>query len=433
MITVCQRCVNDVKTEIAGALQPCHTTGMNINRRQMLGGIGGMLVAARSGSADTQHASATGFPRKADFTFAEGVTYINGAFTHPMPKAAAEAYRAAVDRRSTVGGPFVSTIDVRPMFAALVNANPSEIGYVPNTSTGENFVVESLQLAPGRDNVVTDALHFEGALVHLMERKQQGLDVRVVMPRDGRIDLKDMERVVDRNTKLIEVSHIAMYNGFQHDLKAVCDLGHAHGAYVYADIIQGVGAVPIDVKAADLDFAAAATYKWLMGDFGLGFMYVKQSLLDSVIRRPHWSYESAPDTNFHLSPFDPESPRAVTYTPGRDAGSFVRLGTVASSVAAALSISLPYIQRLGVEAIQQHRIPLIRRLQSEMPGLGFRAQTPPESTSTIVTFAHNDEAGITKKLEKARVNVRVAPYWMRISPSIYNDMHDIDRLLDALS
>jgi len=319
------------------------------------------------------------------------------------------------------------------MFAALVNANPSEIGYVPNTSTGENFVVESLQLAPGRDNVVTDALHFEGALVHLMERKQQGLDVRVVMPRDGRIDLKDMERVVDRNTKLIEVSHIAMYNGFQHDLKAVCDLAHAHGAYVYADIIQGVGAVPIDVKAADRDFAAAATYKWLMGVFGLGFMYVKQSLLDSVIRRPHWSYESAPDTNFHLSPFDPESPRAVTYTPGRDAGSFVRLGTVASSVAAALSISLPYIQRLGVEAIQQHRIPLIRRLQSEMPRLGFRAQTPPESTSTIVTFAHNDEAGITKKLEKARVNVRVAPYWMRISPSIYNDMHDIDRLLDALS
>ena len=419
MITVCQRCVNDVKTEIAAALQPCHTTGMNINRRQMLGGIGGMLVAARSGSADTQHASATGFPRKADFTFAEGVTYINGAFTHPMPKAAAEAYRAAVDRRSTVGGPFVSTIDVRPMFAALVNANPSEIGYVPNPSTGENFV--------------TDALHFEGALVHLMERKKQGLDVRVVMPRDGRIDLKDMERVIDRNTKLVEVSHIAMYNGFQHDLKAVCDLAHAHGAYVYADIIQGVGAVPIDVKAADLDFAAAATYKWLMGDFGLGFMYVKQSLLDSVIRRPHWSYESAPDTNFHLSPFDPESPRAVTYTPGRDAGSFVRLGTVASSVAAALSISLPYIQRLGVEAIQQHRIPLIKRLQSEMPRLGFRAQTPPESTSTIVTFAHNDEAGITKKLEKARVNVRVAPYWMRISPSIYNDMHDIDRLLDALS
>jgi selenocysteine lyase/cysteine desulfurase len=406
---------------------------MTINRRQMLSGIGGMIVAAPTGGPTIQSALSTGFPRKADFAFADGVTYINGAFAHPMPKAAAEAYRAAVNRRSTVGAPFVSAIDVRPMFAALVNANASEIGYVPNTSTGENFVVESLQLKPGRDNIVTDALHFEGALVHLMERKKQGLDVRVVMPREGRIDPKDMERVVDDNTKLVEVSHVAMYNGFQHDLKAVCDLAHAHGAYVYADIIQGVGAVPIDVKATGVDFAAAATYKWLMGDFGLGFMYVKQSLLDSVIQRPHWSYESAPDTSIHLSPFDPESPRAVTYTPGRDAGSFVRLGTVASSVAAALSVSLPYIQRLGVEAIEQHRMPLIKRLQSEMPRLGFRAQTPPESTSPIVTFAHNDEAGITTKLEKARVNVRVTPYWIRISPSVYNDMHDIDRLLEALS
>ena len=91
-----------------------------------------------------------------------------------------------------------------------------------------------------------------------------------------------------------------MYNGFQHDLKAVCDLAHAHGAYVYADIIQAAGAVPIDVRASGVDFAAAATYKWLMGDFGLGFLYVREDLLDAVIQRPHWSYRSAADVDIHL-------------------------------------------------------------------------------------------------------------------------------------
>lgn len=50
-----------------------------------------------------------------------------------------------------------------------------------------------------------------------------------------------------------------------------------------------------------------------------------------------------------------------------------------------------------------------------------------------MTFAHKDEAGINKKLAAARVNVRVAPYWMRISPSVYNDMGDVERLLEALS
>jgi selenocysteine lyase/cysteine desulfurase len=110
----------------------------------------------------------------------------------------------------------------------------------------------------------------------------------------------------------------------------------------------------------------------------------------------------------------------------------LRLGTVASGVAAALSVSLPYIRQLGVDAIQHHRIPLLKKLQDEMPRLGYRPQTPPESTSPIVTFAHDDEAGITRKLARARVDVRVAKYWMRISPSIYNDMRDIERLLEAL-
>ena len=400
---------------------------MHINRRQALAGMAAALGATGA------TASSLGFPRKADFDLAPGVTYINGAFTHPMPRASADAYRAAVARRSLVGGPFVHTADVRPMFAALINATPTEIGFIPNTSTGENFVVESLDLVPGRDNVVTDALHFEGALLHLAERKKQGLDVRVVMPRDGRIHMADLERVVDKKTKLVEVSHVAMYNGFQPDLTAVCGLAHAHGAYVYADIIQGVGAVPLDVKAVDLDFAATSTFKWLMGDFGLGFIYVKESLLDRVVRRPHWSYESAPDVDIHWSPYDPAAPRPLTYTPGTDAGSFTRLGTVASSVAAALEVSLTYIQRLGVDAIERHRQPLLKRLQTELPRLGFRSQTPLDSTSPIVTFAHDDLDRITKKLAAAKVDVRVAKYWMRISPSIYNDMADIERLLEALA
>jgi selenocysteine lyase/cysteine desulfurase len=68
-----------------------------------------------------------------------------------------------------------------------------------------------------------------------------------------------------------------------------------------------------------------------------------------------------------------------------------------------------------------------------MPRLGFKPQTPLESTSPIVTFAHRDAAAITKKLEAARVNIRVAEYWLRVAPSVYNDMHDIERLLEALS
>lgn len=416
---------------------------MAIERRHLLTGLAGVLGAATltggertllaQPTAPAARPSATGgFPRKADFAIADGVTYINGAFAHPMPQVAADAYRASVSRRSRVGETFVPTVDPRPAFAALINATPAEIGLIPNTSSGENLVFEALDLKIGRDNVVTDGLHFEGSLVHLMERKKQGLDVRVAMPRDGRIHLADLEKVIDKRTRLVEVSHVAMYNGFQHDLKAVCDLAHAHGALVYADIIQAAGAVPIDVRAIGVDFAATSTYKWLMGDFGLGFLYVKASLLDRL-RRPHWSYESAAEVDFHWSPTDPESPKPIAYTPGRDTGTFTRLGTIASGVAFALAESLPYIQALGVANIQAHRVPLLRKLQQEMPRLGFTPQTPAESTSPIVTFAHNDYDRLTSRLAAAKIDVRLARHWIRISPSVYNDMRDIDRLLDALS
>lgn len=380
------------------------------------------------------------FPHKADFRIAEGYTYLNGAYTHPMPRAAADAYRRAIDRRSSLvdspGKRPPATkphVDAKTAFASLINADPAEVSYVANTSTGENLVVECLEITKFDGNVVTDALHFEGALLHLFELQKQGLDLRVVMPRDGRIEMKDLERVVDKKTKLVEVSLVSMYNGFQHDLKAVCDLAHSHGAYVYADIIQGAGAIPFDVRAAGVDFAACATYKWLMGDFGLGFLWVRRELLDKVLYRPHWSYESASEIDIHLSPFDPLAPKALTWTPGKTASHFFQLGTMASSVAAALAVSIPYIEHLGVENIQRYRQPLVDRLQAELPRLGFVPQTPPGSTSPIVTFAHKDAERVQRRLQAARVNVRVAPTWMRISPSIYNDMHDIERLLEALS
>jgi selenocysteine lyase/cysteine desulfurase len=430
---------------------------MNITRRELGASFGALAATAALGQLEA-HATGSSvantpsggvapqFPRQADFNIAEGYSYLNGAFSHPMPRASADACHQAVERRTTLappGVPFVflnpppdttpMPVDPRDAFAALINAKRSEISYIPNTSTGENLIFEALDISRSDANVVTDALHFEGALVHLLELRKQGLDLRLVMPREGRIDMRDLERVVDRKTRLIEVSLVSMYNGFQHDLKAVCDLAHAHGAYVYADIIQGVGAVPLDVRATGVDFAATATYKWLMGDFGLGFLFVREELLGTAIHRKHWSYESSPDTSIHLSPLDPQFPTPVTWTPGSDATRYFQLGTMANGVAAALRVSLPYIRQLGVENIQAWRQPMLRKLQTEVPRLGFAAQTPPDSTSPIVTFSHKDAEAINRRLRAARIAVTVTPYYMRIAPSIYNDLNDVDRLLEALA
>jgi selenocysteine lyase/cysteine desulfurase len=321
-------------------------------------------------------------------------------------------------------------------FAELINAKPTEIAFIPNTSTGENLVVNGLGLDRiFNGNVVTDSLHYESALIHLLELKQRGLDLRIVRDRDGRIDMKEMERLVDNRTRLIEVSSVASYNGFQHDLKAVCDLAHAHGAYVYADIIQSVGAVPLDVKATGLDFAACSGFKWLMADFGLGFLYVREELLGKVIQRSQYGYFSG-GVETHNSPFDPEKQKeVVTWALGRDASNYFEVGSIGGNAAGAFaySASLAYIKEIGVENIQAHRQPLLRRLEQEVPRLGYPLQTPPGSTSPIITFGTKDGAAVERKLTAAKVVARVTPYWFRFSPSVYNDMKDVEQALAALA
>jgi len=88
---------------------------------------------------------------------------------------------------------------------------------------------------------------------------------------------------------------------------------------------------------------------------------------------------------------------------------------------------------LGVENIQAHRQPLLSRLQSELPRLGFHAMRPAGSASPIVTFAKQDTREFAARLKQARIDVAVSPHRIRISPSVYNDLADVDKLLGAPS
>ena len=422
---------------------------MTMARRELLKGLSGMAACVAFGKLSATSAReipaspGAELPRKQDFDLADGFTFLNAAYTHPIPRPAADAARTYLTQRNKLamprpgsGGGAGPGFNAKALFAELINASPSEIAYVPNTSTGENLVVSALALdRPGDHNVVSDWLHFDGALVHLLELKRGGLDVRIIKPTaDYRIDIEDLARVVDRKTKLIELSSTTMYNGFQPDLKAVCELAHSRGAYVYADIIHTAGAEPFDVKATDVDFAACSSFKWLMADYGLGFLYARDDLLDRI-RRPLIGYYQAATMTGHEPPFDDDGASSpVSWTLAPDATGHFEAGSIGGALGATLAASLAYIKDVGVANIAAYRKPMMQRLRDEVPRRGFACVTPPESTASIITFARKglSRSDIPAKLARAGIDVRLADNWMRVSPSIYNDMADVDRLLEAL-
>jgi selenocysteine lyase/cysteine desulfurase len=405
-----------------------------MNRREWLAGTSALLAAGKAPDALPSSPTPPLLSSKADFPLAQTRTYLNNAGFHPMSVQAARAVQEYVTRRTE--GPrepdWEVSARVKEAFAALINAKPAAISYVTSTMVGENLVLAGLGFRPGAGNVVTDALHFEGSLYLYGSLQQQGADVRIVKPRDWRIALRDLEQTIDRNTRLVAISLVSFLNGFQHDLKAVCDLAHANGAYVYADIIQAAGAVPIDVQASGVDFCACASYKWLMGDFGLGFFYVREDLLDRVMPRVQYGWRQLEHFEYHMLPHDapgsfPASWRTVAGAPGR-----FELGTFSRTAEACLAHSLGHIRQLGVERIQAHAQSMTRRLQQELPRLGHAPLTPSESRSPIVTFVVEDPPATARRLAEANVEVKIEQHYMRISPSIYNDQQDVDRLLSAL-
>ena len=131
--------------------------------------------------------------------------------------------------------------------------------------------------------------------------------------------------------------------------------------------------------------------------------------------------------------YDPPGASFLTWTAGASAGAHFEVGSNALGALASLGVSIPYLRSLGVERIQAHRQPMLRKLHAEMPRLGFVPVTPAESTSPLITFATKDGRRVAERLRRAKVNARVASNFVRFSPSVFNDMADIDRALEALA
>jgi selenocysteine lyase/cysteine desulfurase len=373
-------------------------------------------------------------PDQASFPFAG--TYLNAAYTHPMGVHAAAAGGAHLQSRmhdATRAWPGDNPRNAAvAAFARLIHADPAEVAVVPSTMEGENLVGQAVGLGPGA-GVVTDAFHYDASLAMYGELRQlRQVPVAVVKPRDNRIELEDVAAQLAPSTRLIAVSLVASMAGFEHDLGALCRLAHAHGAMVYADIVQAAGAIPIDVKASGVDFCCCGTYKWLMGDFGTAFLYVRPDRL-AGLRRVQFGWRQFSGEHQHVYPFDAPGPAIGDWRLGNSTASHFEVSTPDWAALAIAIASIGYIQALGVEAIQRHRQPLIDMLQRELPRRGFLPLTPEPTRGPIVAFAYRDAAKkLTPRLRAAGVQITVREHMIRVSPSVYNDAGDIERLLRAL-
>ncbi len=407
---------------------------MSINRRRLLGSaaIGVSSLAAATTKLPDFSSIRSEFPR------ATQQVYLDAAANMPLPKFVAEGMRRYMDFHmygpGEGRGDYASkTIrEVKPLFARLINAKPSEIGFVVCTKAGEAAVINGLRIQESGGNLVTNDLHYAGSIHDYIGRRQAGLDVRIVKHRDWRIDFRDMEKVVDKKTKLISITLVSNVNGWVEDAKALSALAHAHGAYLYADIIQAAGSVPVDVKALGIDFAACSNYKWLQGARGAGFLYVREECQGAIVK--DLSFPGY--VHFNYAPWVPKRDAAAgdfPYISPKD-GSRYEAGNVSYVAYAGQYEALERMLATGVDKIYAYTKPMCDRLKKELPPLGYQLITPLDAASSIVVAQARDLRATEQKLRKANIQVTTTgANRVRISPALYNNMEDINRLLSALA
>lgn len=387
----------------------------------------------------TQPEPAPDFDRvRADFPRTRTAAYFDNASSHPLSVHSAAALHRYVEWLThEVGEPWwpawAATRDqAQQLFASLVNAEREEIAFARSTVEAESNVLNGMSEHLAGGNVVTNDLAFSAVLYNYQMRQLDGLEVRVVRHRDWQVDMAATERAVNADTRLISVAMVSNVNGFLADVRALSELAHARGAFLYVDIMQAAGAVPIDVRALGIDIAACSTFKWLMGVKGYGFLYVRGDLQGTVVKPSQHSggvsfnYEpwtDSPDPDVADVRFQP------TTGPSRYEVSYPSYeGAICAQE------SLRYILDLGVDNIRAHARSLTDRLHNELPELGYSSITPRDNDSPIVSFVAPDPEAAMEKLRAAGVQVAMRfGNKMRISPSVYNNHDDITRLLEALA
>jgi cysteine desulfurase/selenocysteine lyase len=366
----------------------------------------------------------------------EGVTYLNLAGQSPIPKAAIKALGNAVEwKKFPQRIPDTAFFDVpnrvRASIAKLIGGSPEEVALTTGASTGAAAVAYGLAWQPG-DEVITATGEFplQYSTWRPMEQRE-GIRLKVVSPAGAFHTADDFIAALTPKTRLVSVSHVRFDNGAMIDAEKLAAACHAQGARLLLDVSQSCGAVPIEVSRSGPDFLICAGYKWLLGPFGTGFFWSKRELLKTMRPGPfYWMAAEGADNFSALALADPKPADAARRWDAAETANYYNL--------AALEASLALVLAAGTAAVAAHNHKLIDLLFSRLPLDRCVAASPtdPADRGPYGCFQARSAEKTRELYEKLRsenVITSLREGKIRISPHLYNNERDIDRVISVIT
>lgn len=309
--------------------------------------------------------------------------------------------------------------DLRGAFARLIGAGAETIAITDNTCRAANIAIRILARRPG--NVVIDSGTYPSSAYPWYARSDH--EVRFVAT-DGIEDAAAaLAERIDAGTVAVCITHVAPFSGRRHDLRAIADAAHAHGAVLVVDAAQSTGVVPIDVGRDGVDVLVTTAMKWLLGPPGIGFLHLSPALLaDAPVLDVGYLGLDAPLGEWPPDAMPPVVADARRYELG--------LPSLPGVFAARAGIEL--LLAAGIERIHAHVERLAGRCIHGLAERGADVLTPrdPAARAGVVSAGHPDPGRVFSVCRERGVDIGAIGA-LRIDPHGFNTDEDIDRFLAA--
>ncbi|SMH29671.1 aminotransferase class V-fold PLP-dependent enzyme [Mesorhizobium australicum] len=313
---------------------------------------------------------------------------------------------------------------IKARIGRLIGAEASEIAFVKNTTEGLVNVANGLDWRDG-DNLLLPDIEYPSNVYCWMQLARRGVEIKWVKTHDGRVDLADIEAAIDARTRLVSISAVQFSNGFRQDLAPLSELCVSRGVLLNVDAIQWVGSLALDLSQIHVDFLSFGGHKWLLAPIGTGIFYCNSKSLD-LLTPPSVGYHSVDRGEAHMDYILDFRPNA-----GRFEEALVNFPGI-WGLDAAVRMHLA----VGPRAAEAHILDLTDYAAERVSGRGWTVKSPREGKerSGLLSFGREgiDTEMAATRLCSEGVDLAVRAGVLRISPSIYNNRTDIDRLVDTL-
>jgi selenocysteine lyase/cysteine desulfurase len=357
------------------------------------------------------------------FPVTERLAYLNSAAAGPVSRASQAAAAGYYEKMMRDGDVhwnrwLADRESIRETVARFINAEPEEIAFTTNTSSGMNVIVDALE---DRGEVISSELEFPVTTLPWMHRR---IPVHLLPAVDGEVRIEDIEGAMTHDTGVVALSHVQFSNGFRIEPERLGEIKGKHALVINAS--QSAGAFEIDVKRMKIDALCATGHKWMLAGYGSGFVYLSCELLEQTLPRSiGW-----------LSVEHPFEMRNDEFRPRHDTAARVELGCPHFAGIFSLGASVDLMSEIGAANLQARVLQLNSLLTSRLAENGWPILSPIQSESarsgeTLVKVKEPGE--VVRHLFRRGVVVTEKPEGIRVATHFFNNEDDIERLIVGMN